>query len=116
MINGLSFKINEDEKTLQAIFAPVETRQPLDLPGLKAELAELGFGDLFLFEPALGELIQKYGYAITTESEQFGEMTSVFSFRNSSNGYYGGWMYSTEDREVSPEITDDIIEAVSVPK
>lgn len=33
-----------------------------------------------------------YGYRITTEHPRFGPVTSVFSFRNDSNGYYGGWM------------------------
>lgn len=37
-----------------------------------------------------------YGFSIVTESAVWGEQTSVFSFRNSSNGYYGGWMYKTE--------------------
>lgn len=37
-----------------------------------------------------------YGFEIVTESPMWGEQTSVFSFRNSSNGYYGGWMYKTE--------------------
>lgn len=33
-----------------------------------------------------------YGFVIVTESERFGEVTSLVSFRNDSNGYYGGWM------------------------
>lgn len=37
-----------------------------------------------------------YGFKIVTESPVWGEQTSVFSFRNSSNGYYGGWMYKTD--------------------
>lgn len=57
-----------------------------------------------------------YGYALTTVSPEFGEMTSVFSFRNYSNGYYGGWMNDSSDVNVSPEITDDVIEAVEKPK
>lgn len=61
-----------------------------------------------------GEL-KIYGYALTTESPEFGEQTSVFSFRNYSNGYYGGWMEAADDREVSPEITDDVLETASVP-
>lgn len=38
------------------------------------------------------DVIQCYGYEIVTESPQWGDQTTVFSFRNSSNGYYGGWM------------------------
>ncbi len=33
-----------------------------------------------------------YGYELVTEHPRFGEVTSVLSFRNNSNGYYGGWM------------------------
>lgn len=31
-----------------------------------------------------------YGYKIITVSPQWGEQTTAFSFRNDSNGYYGG--------------------------
>ena len=54
--------------------------------------------------------IQVYGYQLTTISPEFGEVTSVVSFRNYSNGYYGGWMEEVSDREVLPEIFDDVIE------
>ena len=36
------------------------------------------------------EYIQVYGYRLTTLSRKWGPVSSVFSFRNSSNGYYGG--------------------------
>lgn len=59
------------------------------------------------------EVIQSYGYEIVTENPTFGEQTSVFSFRNSSNGYYGGEMSKADPRAiVLPEVTDDVIEAV----
>lgn len=59
------------------------------------------------------EEIAYYGYEIVTEDPQFGEVTSVFSFRNSSNGYYGGWMnIVSEDTVVKPQIKDDVLEAV----
>lgn len=59
------------------------------------------------------EEIQCYGYQITAESEQFGELTAVFSFRNSSNGYYGGSLETaSSDTVVTPEVTDDVLEAV----
>jgi len=57
------------------------------------------------------EEIECYGYRITTEDPKFGEVSSVFSFRNSSNGYYGGWMRDTSpNTSVEPEITDDVLE------
>lgn len=53
-----------------------------------------------------------YGYQLTTVSEKFGEVTSVFSFRNYSNGYYGGSLTTdSSDKEVLPEIVDDVVEA-----
>lgn len=56
--------------------------------------------------------VQCYGYQMTTESEKFGEVTSVFSFRNYSNGYYGGSLTSdSSEKVVLPEITDDVVEA-----
>lgn len=60
------------------------------------------------------EEIQCYGYKIRVEDEKFGELTAVFSFRDSSNGYYGGSLESANsDIEVSPEITTDVLEAVA---
>lgn len=44
------------------------------------------------------EETQWYGYRIITEDAIFGEMSSVFSFRNESNGYYGGMI-----TELDPE-------------
>lgn len=40
----------------------------------------------------VGNYVQVYGYRFITEHPLFGEVTSVVSFRNESNGYYGGWM------------------------
>lgn len=72
---------------------------------------ELKEGDFNFISEDGYDSIACYGYAITTENKEFGEQTSVFSFRNSSNGYYGGSLEFVEgDKEVSPEITDDVIE------
>lgn len=59
--------------------------------------------------------VECYGYEIVTEDPQFGEVTSVFSFRNSSNGYYGGSLENaSDDMQVLPEITSDVLEAEHV--
>lgn len=50
------------------------------------------------------DLIQYYGYRIVTESAEFGEVSSVFSFRNHSNGYYGGSLAT------GPSGTDGLVE------
>jgi hypothetical protein len=39
------------------------------------------------------EYIRVYGYEFVSEHPVFGEQTTVVTFRNSSNGYYGGSMY-----------------------
>jgi len=74
--------------------------------------------EIFLddFSEGDDERVQAYGFEIVTEHPTFGEQTSVFSFRNRSNGYYGGSLENgASEREVLPEIFDDVIEAVSVP-
>jgi len=57
------------------------------------------------------EDVKVYGYTITTENPTWGDVTSVFSFRNYSNGYYGGSLELEEDinKVVLPEITKDVV-------
>jgi hypothetical protein len=58
-----------------------------------------------------GEYVQAYGIKIITESPLWGEMTSVVSFRNSSNGYYGGWAEAVEvANPFPPRIYHDILD------
>lgn len=58
--------------------------------------------------------ISVYGFQLTTKNKKFGEVTSVFSFRNYSNGYYGGSMYLVEgDKDVAPQIKADVVEAAT---
>lgn len=55
-----------------------------------------------------------YGFAFVTEDPRFGEVTSLLSFRNDSNGYYGGEMQfikTLPDYVVLPQLTDDCLEA-----
>ena len=60
------------------------------------------------------ESIQVYGYRLVTVDPAFGEVSSVFSFRNYSNGYYGGSLeLCLEGIDVSPEIFDDVIETAN---
>ena len=73
---------------------------------------ELNPSDITVDKKSYQESIEDYGYQIFSLDEELGEVTSVFSFRNYSNGYYGGWMNETADREVKPEIFDDVIETV----
>lgn len=45
--------------------------------------------------PASKVFTKVYGYRLTTLHPVFGEVSSVLSFRNDSNGYYGGRMESS---------------------
>lgn len=62
------------------------------------------------------DYIQAYGFEIVTEHHVWGEQTSVFSFRNSSNGYYGGWMFEIEPPTDSSAalLTSDVISTDSL--
>lgn len=83
--------------------------------------------DIFPYEYELNEYelkdkkssdnaIQVYGYELVTEDPIFGPVTSVFSFGNYSNRYYGGSLENySGDPEVLPEIFDDVLETAVDP-
>lgn len=56
---------------------------PMDVPDDDPDIAD-------------AECLQAYGVEFVTESPEWGEQTSVLSFRNDSNGYYGGEMVATD--------------------
>lgn len=56
------------------------------------EEVELSKGDVGYHEETWMSGDDVYGYRITTIHPLFGEVSSVLSFRNANNGYYGGWM------------------------
>jgi len=53
------------------------------------------------------ELTQCYGFEFVTKHPTWGEVTSVLSFRNDSNGYYGGMMHHAI---LSPNMRDKLIQ------
>lgn len=59
------------------------------------------------------ECLQHYGYRIVTDHPKFGEVSAVVSFRNDSNGYYGGSIEEIDGVRLSEEklttITEDWI-------
>lgn len=70
------------------------------------------FSSPVMSDDEYGESIQVYGYKLVTEHPLFGEVTSVLSFRNSSNGYYGGWMNRTDeipDTNEFTQLTEDFV-------
>lgn len=67
----------------------------LKFPVVDVEEVDLSPGDPGYLPPGYEkgyESIQVYGYRITVEDPKLGNRSAVFSFRNSSNGYYGGWL------------------------
>lgn len=60
--------------------------------GYRAETWENGVG----WDAGEYEEVNVYGFRFTTTHPMFGDVSSVVSFRNSSNGYYGGDMRSIE--------------------
>lgn len=84
-------------------------------PVLAFEKVELSPGDVGyhaetwdpdLVQRKYQDCVKVYGYRITTEDTRFGPVSSVFSFRNDSNGYYGGDMYLIEG---DPKFTGDLV-------
>lgn len=57
-------------------------------PGYQPATWEKGTG----WDAGEYEDVKVYGFRFTTEHPQFGPVSSVLSFRNASNGYYGGDM------------------------
>lgn len=70
------------------------------------ESVDLSPGDPGYVDPDVEidyEYIRCYGYRLTTEHPTFGPVSSVVSFRNSSNGYYGGSMERTVSGVIQPD-------------
>src|SRR3989344_2561349 len=72
-VKGLAFQMTDDGKTLQAVFTPVELKQPIDAVLIRSALAEQGFANLFLKEQPLAELIKKYSAASSSFTINIGE-------------------------------------------
>ncbi len=77
---------------------------------IEIKTVELLPSDVAAFNANGSDETKVYGYQITTESKDYGDVTSVFSFRNISNGYYGGGIQLTGNKEGLPEIFDDVKE------
>lgn len=63
-------------------------------------------------EDDYSDCVACYGYQIVTVNQEWGEVTSVFSFRNDSNGYYGGSLSKVSvpsDLSNLTEITTDYV-------
>lgn len=59
-----------------------------------------------------GIVTKVYGYRLTVEHPVFGEVSAIFSFRNDSNGYYGGSLEDADGSHIDDpacKITKDVI-------
>ena len=85
------------------------------------------FGDMLMDSVGRGSgVVRVYGYRIASDHPTWGEVTAVMSFRNDSNGYYGGelvpagpnadlpeWRrvpFDPDEWDQVPTITDDVVE------
>lgn len=91
---------------------PVTAFDAVDLspgdPGYRPETWETGVGVICRD----AEEIQVYGYRLTTAHPYFGDVSAVLSFRNASNGYYGGWMSLMDSPRLDAGlrlITEDVV-------
>lgn len=50
-------------------------------------------GDEIEVEPKYQDRVLHYGLTVVSEHPVWGDVTTVFSFRNESNGYYGGSVF-----------------------
>lgn len=57
-------------------------------------------------------VVKVYGYQIVATNDIYGELRAVFSFRNASNGYYGGEL-RLADRPLTDEETAKLINITS---
>lgn len=61
----------------------------------------------------INDSIEVYGFRIIVEDEVYGELTGVFSFRNFSNGYYGGSLEGgdlfSHIENLPPELLNDCL-------
>lgn len=64
------------------------------------------------------DYLKCYGFQIFANDSEFGEMTCAFSFRNSSNGYYGGYIKNNNSFESDKfiEVTEDIVDITKLTK
>lgn len=58
---GLTFRLAEGGRKLQAVYTPVSgEKAPVTLGGLKQALMASGYGDCYIFDDALPELLKRY--------------------------------------------------------
>lgn len=73
-LEGITFALSEDGHRLVATCSPAADRPAFDLAALGQEIAARGFGELFLIEAALNQLVGQAASASETFSLEIGEV------------------------------------------
>lgn len=71
---GLTLALSEDGRKLLARYTPVAEKTPFDLAALREEIATQGFGQLFLIDAALSQLIKQCASASEPFALDIGEV------------------------------------------
>lgn len=105
----LAFSVYGDCCSQSYFYDFIGVRRLLDNgPIVAAETLNLGDPDDE--DSRAGEVVIAYGFRFVTEDPTFGEVSSVMSFRNDSNGYYGGEMFAVDSCPTDlAELTDDCL-------
>lgn len=70
---GLKVQLSPDQKSLQAQFTPVTQRRALDTDQLREAIEVLGYGEFFLSQDALEQLLQRCAVSPISFTLQIGE-------------------------------------------
>lgn len=82
---------------------------------LAGPVVSVDYIELGEIKDASWDVTEAYGFKFVTLHPLFGEVTSALSFRNDSNGYYGGWMEAVDDVSLDGlyRITSDVLDLPS---
>ncbi len=91
----ISLSITEDSRKLLASFTPAENLAPIDLESLKQIIAEAGYAQLFLSEPALAQLVKQCATASEPFSLEIGEVRDAGASVEISSDKMSAWLTVT---------------------
>jgi hypothetical protein len=94
-VQALTLSITEDSRKLLASFTPADNLAPIDLDTLKQFIAEAGYAQLFLSEPALAQLIKQHATATEPFSLEIGEVRDAAAAVEVSADKMSAWLTVT---------------------
>lgn len=92
---ALKFSITDDTRKLLASFTPAENLMPIDLDSLRQQIAEAGYAQLFLSEPALAQLVKQAATAAEPFSLEIGEVRDASAAVEVSADKMSAWLTVT---------------------